>query len=135
MSLVQIQTAIEGKLAAAGFSCTPGVINLTFPLKDLPAASAYFAGFLEEDSETDTVTITARFRVDALFSLADAARFRTDIITKIPAIWSGIRSDRSLSGLADRATVEDGGPPEFVEAAAPLAAQTLYIVVEYEEDA
>ncbi|HEY5506513.1 MAG TPA: hypothetical protein VIK83_03385 [Coriobacteriia bacterium] len=135
MSLSQIQTAIEGKLATAGFSCAAGVINLTVPLKDLPAATAYFAGFVEEEVETDTATLTARFRVDALFSLADAAQFRTDILTKVPAIWSGIRGDRSLGGLVDRATVEDGGPPEFVEAAVPLAVKTQFVVVEYEEDA
>ena len=135
MSLAQIQDAIEGKLAAAGFSCVPGVINLAVALKDLPAAGLYFIGFDEDPRETQTATRLPRFRVDLMFSLADAVAFRAQMLNGIPAVYEAIRADRSLGGLVDTTEVTDGGVPEFVEASIPLAVKTLYIAVEYEEDA
>lgn len=135
MKLADIQRAIEAVASAAGFACDPGVLTLTVPIESLPGAGIYFSGFTDDPRETQTATLTARFRVDLLFALTDPAKFRADMLTKIPALHEGIRADRSLGGLVDVATVVDGGPPQAAEAAVPVAVKSVWIDAEYEEDA
>ena len=135
MNLPQIQDAIEERLATAGFSCDPGVLNLTMKIKKLPCAAAYFVGFAETPEETDTDTFVARFRVDLIFSLMDAQAFRDQLLTGVSAFYAQIRTDRSLGGLVDTTTVSDGGIPEFTETTIPAAVKMLFVEVEFEEDA
>lgn len=132
--LEQIQAAIEAKLKAAGLNCDPATLTVSVPIEDLPAASSYFAAFDDEPRETQTATLLARFRVVVLFSLMDPMAFRVDMLNRIPDFHLLIRQDRSLGGLVDTTTVEDGGPPEEVESAVPIAMKTLWVVAEYEED-
>jgi hypothetical protein len=133
--LEDVQTAIEQVYKDAGFTCDPGWINLSLPVEDLPGAVVTRAVGNKARAGTMTMERKVRFRADMIFGLDDPAAFRSELLTLPDAVQDAVLADPSLGGLVEYAHVTEDQPPSQVEAAAAIAVQSVWIDVEWEENA
>ena len=133
MTATEVQAAIETTLGTVdGLTVTDKAVSGTVETRSLPATTAIFEGYDDVQLHTMTAERTGTWRVPVYFAMSDPARFKSAMVTVIPAIYAAFEDAWSGDGTVE---VTDGGEPEIVNdsAAATVARKVLFVRVTFEE--